>query len=98
VLGRGTRRLDGARGKKQVWRTHVPNRSFGSKCTVFKKVLVTLLGLFAVPVMIQRQGNCAPCPPVMPLVLAVNFFFTTSPLSNFSLFHAHLTLNKCISS
>jgi len=41
--------------------------SFGSKCTVLKKVLVTLLGLFSVPrshsaptAVMQRPGNCAP--------------------------------------
>jgi len=28
---------------------HVQNRSFGSKCSVLKMVLLTLLGLFGVP-------------------------------------------------
>ena len=50
-------RLDGARGKKQVWRPHVRNRSFGRKCTVLKKVLVTLLGLFG------ARGIIPTCPP-----------------------------------
>ena len=45
----GVTRLDGARGKKKVWRPHVRIRSFWSKCTVLKKVLVTLLGLFGAP-------------------------------------------------
>jgi len=35
-------------------------KSFGSKCTVLKKVLVTLLGLFGAPIVIRRPGNCAP--------------------------------------
>ena len=41
-------------------------RSCGSKCTVLKKVLVTLLGLFGVPrshsasAVIRRPGNCTP--------------------------------------
>ena len=34
-------------------------RSSGSKCTVLKKVLVTLLGLFGAPAVIRRSGNCA---------------------------------------
>jgi len=40
-------------------------RSFGSKCTVLMKVLVTLLGLFGDPLLTRRPGNCAPlaCPP-----------------------------------
>ena len=51
-------------------------RSFGRKCTVLKKVLVKLLGLngtrcshlappewFGAPIVVQRPGNCAPCPP-----------------------------------
>ena len=44
-------------------------RAFGSKCTVLKKVLMTLLGLFGAPqsfgalIVVRRQGNCALCPP-----------------------------------
>ena len=34
-------------------------RSFVSKCTVLKKVLVTLLGLFGVPALNRRPGHCA---------------------------------------
>jgi len=44
----GVTRLDGARGKKQVWRPRVRAWGlFGSKCrpTVLKEVFVTLLGL-----------------------------------------------------
>jgi len=36
-------------------------RSFGSKCTVLKKVLVTLLRLFGAPAVIHRPGNCGNC-------------------------------------
>jgi len=43
-------------------------RSSGSKFTVLKKVLVTLLGLFGAPIVTWRPGNCASLPPlVMPL-------------------------------
>ena len=46
VAFRGATRLNAARGKKQVWRPMFePLRSFASKCTALKKVLVTLLGL-----------------------------------------------------
>jgi len=47
-------------------------RSFGSKSTVMKKVLVTLLGLFgashshsATPAVIRHPGNCAPLLPII---------------------------------
>jgi len=35
-------------------------RSFRSKCTVLKKILATLLGLFDAPAVIRRSGNRAP--------------------------------------
>ena len=38
-------------------------RSFRSKCTELKKVLVTLLVLFGAPIAIRRLGNCAPLAP-----------------------------------
>ena len=38
-------------------------RSFGSKCTVLNKVLVTLLGIFGAPAVIWHLGNCAPLSP-----------------------------------
>ena len=45
-------------------------RSFGSKCTVLKKVVVTLLGLFGVPAVIRcPHSDLAPgelCPPWPP--------------------------------
>jgi len=45
----GGTRLDDARGKKQVWRPVFEPEVFRKQCTVLKKVLVTLLGLFFVP-------------------------------------------------
>ena len=66
---RGVTRLDGAQGKKQVWPCS-NLKSFGSKCTVLKKVFVTLLGLYGAPAVIWRPhidtapGElCPPCPP-----------------------------------
>jgi len=56
----GVRRLDGARGKKQVWRPCSNVRSFGSKCTVLKKVLVTLLGFFSAPRSDSAPGELFP--------------------------------------
>jgi len=45
-------------------------KSFGSKCTELKKEFVTLLGLYGAtrsdlvpPIVIWRQGICAPLPP-----------------------------------
>jgi len=40
-------------------------RSFGSKCTVLKKVVVTLLGLFGATRSDTTPGNCAPLPPLV---------------------------------
>ena len=40
-------------------------RSFGSKCTVLKKVFVTLLGLYGAHIVIRRPGNCAPLAPLV---------------------------------
>jgi len=60
----GALRLDGARGKKQVWRTNV--RTWGlseASVTVLKKILVTLLGLFGAPIVIRHSGSC---PPLLP--------------------------------
>jgi len=47
---RGVTRLDGVRGKKQVWRSNEPG-VFGSKCTalVGEESTGTLLGLFSAP-------------------------------------------------
>jgi len=53
-------------------------RSFGSKCTVLKKVLVTFLALLGAPqsfwptAVIRRPGNCALLAPlVTPVLFAV---------------------------
>jgi len=43
-------------------------RYFGSKCTVLKEVLVTLLGLFGAPTVTRRLGNCASLRPCMRVV------------------------------
>ena len=46
----GVMRIDGARGKKQVWCTSCSNLMyFGSKCTALKTVLMTFLGTFLRP-------------------------------------------------
>jgi len=39
-------------------------RSFGNKWTILKKVLVTLLGHFGIPIVIQHPGNCASLAPL----------------------------------
>ena len=72
----GLTRLGGARGKKLVCAHMFEPEVFRKQCTVLKKVLVTLLGLFSSPavisrapqwcgppVVIWRPGNCAPYAP-----------------------------------
>ena len=44
-------------------------RYSGCKCSVLQKVLVTLLGLFGVPIVNWRPGNCAPL--VTPLTVTL---------------------------
>jgi len=45
-------------------------RSFGSNCTVLKKVFVAFLGVFGAPTVIRCPGNCAPLASlVTPLLL-----------------------------
>jgi len=42
-------------------------RSFGSKCTVLKKVLYVIVGTFWPPAVIWRPENCVPLPPSLRL-------------------------------
>jgi len=48
-------------------------RAFGSKCTVLKNVLTTVLGVFGALIVIRRPGNCAPLPLVAPLTVPTFF-------------------------
>jgi len=49
-------------------------KSFGSKCTASKKVLVTLLGLFGAPAVFRRPGNCAPLSPLVTALPSLQLF------------------------
>jgi len=62
VPRRGVTRLDGARGKKQVWRCS-NLRSFGSKFAVEESA-------FDIVVTFRRLGNC---PLVTPVILCKSF-------------------------
>jgi len=66
----GVTRLDGTLGKKQAWHPMFEPEVFRKQmCCI--EVLVTLLGLFGVPRIILRQGNCASCLRVVtPLITA----------------------------
>jgi len=70
--GRDVTRLDGAQGKRHVWRPRIRNWSFRSKCTVLKKVLVVLLGLRD-PRSDSSSGELCPlwAPSLRPWILAV---------------------------
>jgi len=77
VAFKNVRRLDGARGKRQVWRPHVrtwalPETDF---LTVLKKVLVTLLRLFGAPLVVRHRAIVPHLPIVTPLVVSC---FTSS--------------------
>jgi len=56
-------------------------RSFGSKCTVLKTVLVTLLGLFGAPRSHLALGELYPLPPSLRLCLRSNFYTYDKVLS-----------------
>jgi len=53
---------------------------FGSKSTVLKKVLATLLGLFGAPAVIWHPGNCAPLPPLVTPLAAGGSFTNSSKI------------------
>ena len=55
IISRGGPRLDGARGKQQVWRL------LGANILCWRKYLRYCWDFFAPP-MIRRQGHCAPLP------------------------------------
>jgi len=64
---RGVTRLDGARGKKQVWRPHVRTWPLSKgNLLLWRKYLWHFFGVsaslqwFAAPIVIRRQGNCVP--------------------------------------
>ena len=64
-IDRDATRLDGARGKKQIWHPPFSNLgSSGSKCTALKNVhcCVTLLGHFGVPAIIRRPCSISAPP------------------------------------
>jgi len=66
VTIRGVTRLDGARGKKQVWRPHVRNWGLSEANVLYWwKCLWHCWDFSAPPLLTRRPGNCAPlaCPP-----------------------------------
>jgi len=68
---RGVPKLDSAQGNKQVWHPMFQPRSFGSKCTVLKKVLVAFLGLFGTfPVIL---AHCSTLDPLVAPCMLKNF-------------------------
>jgi len=67
----GVPRLGGALDKKRFGALCSNLRSFGSKCTVLKKVLATLSGLFSAPPLILRPGRCAPFSPLVTSLVVI---------------------------
>ena len=68
---RGVARLDGVRGKKQVWWPMFEPTVFRKQMYYIEEcsLLVTLLGLFGAPIVIRLPGEL--CPPLTPLVMPV---------------------------
>jgi len=61
ITVRDATRLDGARGKKQVWRPHV--RTWGlSEANALHWSSCDIVRTFRRPAVIRRPGNCSPCP------------------------------------
>jgi len=61
---RGVTRLDGARGKNQVWRRHVRTWALPEAMYCTEESACDIFWDFsAPPAVIRRQGNCAPLPP-----------------------------------
>ena len=58
---RGVTRLDGARGKKQVWRPHVRTWDLSETNVLYwRKYLWNCWDFSASPAVIRRPGNCKP--------------------------------------
>ena len=73
-------------------------RSFGSKCAVLKKVLITLLGLSGPSAVIWRPGNCALLPPSLRLrcyAMKIGRFFESKQIFK-SERHEHLQVSNTI--
>jgi len=71
-LTRGVTRLYGARGRRKFGAPMFETKVFRSKCTVLKKVLVILLGIFGAP-----RSDSAPrelCPPCYAPEFNTSFF------------------------
>jgi len=73
-------------------------RSFGSKCTVLKKVLYVIVGTFSPPAVIWRPENSAPLPLVTSLVLCDKTCKIFRKWTNFfkSERHEHLQFSNTI--
>jgi len=70
-------------------------RSFGSKCTVLKKVFVTLLGLYGAPILIRRRGIVPPLPPlVTPLCSRGHFRYAVKRAKRFVNVHWHCIVSN----
>jgi len=59
TVHKGVTTLDGAQGKKQVWRPMFEPEVFRKEITVLKKLRLKLLRLFGAPIMTRRRGNFA---------------------------------------
>jgi len=59
ITARCVTRLDGARGKKQVWRPHVQTWGL-SEANVLHWSTCDIVRTFRHPAVIRRPGNCAP--------------------------------------
>jgi len=63
---RGVTRLDGAQGKKQVWRLHVRTSGLSEANLLYwRKYLWHLWKFPASPAVIRRPGNCTPLAPLV---------------------------------
>ena len=83
ITARGITRLDGARGKKQVWRPCVRTWAFSESNSLYRRKQVWYFWDFSAPsqsfgaaIGIRCPGNCAPLPPVIaPLTGRQDFCF-----------------------
>ena len=89
VVRRGVMKLDGVRGKKQVWHLYVRTRVFSEANVLYwRKYLWHCWDFLSPPAVIRRPENCVPLVPlVTPLVArrlrqkqnCVNFLETLTP-------------------
>jgi len=72
MMCRGATRLDGAWGKKQVWRPMFEPEVFWKQMYCIEESAYDIIVTFWSPAVIRRQERCAPLPPLVTSLVLFN--------------------------